>query len=123
MGAQATLIRAGSPSFATIRTVRRPATAARARSRRGLLTALAACVTVIAAAGYWLATSTHDRRVNVLLITIDTLRADHVGSYGYAAAQTPSLDRLPARGPPFPPAATRAPPPPPAPSAPMTRAF
>src|SRR3954468_19124499 len=98
MGAQATLIRAGSPSFATIRTVRRPATAARARSRRGLLTALAACVTVIAAAGYWLATSTHDRRVNVLLITSDTLRADHVGSYGYAAAQTPSLDRLAARG-------------------------
>src|SRR3954464_10823786 len=100
MGAQATLIRAGSPSFATIRTVRRPATAARARSRRGLLTVLTACATLVAVAGYWLATSTHDRRVNVLLITIDTLRADHVGSYGYAAAQTPSLDRLPARGPP-----------------------
>jgi choline-sulfatase len=59
---------------------------------------LAACATVVAAAGYWLATSTHDRRVNVLLITIDTLRADHVGSYGYAAAQTPWLDRLAARG-------------------------
>src|SRR3954452_15186499 len=99
MGAQATLIRAGSPSFATIRTVRRPATAARARSRRGLLTVLAVCATLVAAAGYRLATSTHDRRVNVLLITIDTLRADHVGSYGYAAAQTPSLDRLPGRRP------------------------
>jgi arylsulfatase A-like enzyme/cytochrome c-type biogenesis protein CcmH/NrfG len=31
---------------------------------------------------------------NVLLITIDTLRADRVGAYGYAAARTPSLDAL-----------------------------
>jgi arylsulfatase A-like enzyme/cytochrome c-type biogenesis protein CcmH/NrfG len=35
---------------------------------------------------------------NVLLISIDTLRADHVGAYGYAAAQTPALDGLAARG-------------------------
>jgi len=31
---------------------------------------------------------------NVLLITIDTLRADHVGAYGYAPARTPALDAL-----------------------------
>ena len=31
---------------------------------------------------------------NLLLITIDTLRADRLGSYGYMAAQTPNLDRL-----------------------------
>jgi arylsulfatase A-like enzyme/lipopolysaccharide biosynthesis regulator YciM len=36
--------------------------------------------------------------LNVLLISIDTLRADHLGSYGYAAAQTPTLDALAARG-------------------------
>ena len=30
----------------------------------------------------------------VLVITIDTLRADHVGAYGAAAARTPALDRL-----------------------------
>jgi len=30
----------------------------------------------------------------VVLITIDTLRADHVGAYGYAAARTPALDGL-----------------------------
>jgi arylsulfatase A-like enzyme len=30
----------------------------------------------------------------VLLVTIDTLRADRVGAYGYAAARTPALDRL-----------------------------
>ena len=39
-----------------------------------------------------------ETRPNVLLITIDTLRADHLGSYGYAAAQTPALDALAARG-------------------------
>jgi arylsulfatase A-like enzyme/Tfp pilus assembly protein PilF len=37
-------------------------------------------------------------RLNLLFITIDTLRADHVGSYGYAAASTPALDGLAARG-------------------------
>jgi choline-sulfatase len=35
---------------------------------------------------------------NFLLVTIDTLRADHVGAYGYAAAQTPMLDRLAREG-------------------------
>jgi choline-sulfatase len=35
---------------------------------------------------------------NVLLVTIDTLRADHVGSYGYAKASTPAIDGLAARG-------------------------
>ena len=31
---------------------------------------------------------------NVVLITIDALRADHVGSYGYARPTTPNLDAL-----------------------------
>jgi arylsulfatase A-like enzyme/Flp pilus assembly protein TadD len=35
---------------------------------------------------------------NVLLVTIDTLRADHVGAYGYAAGQTPTIDRLAREG-------------------------
>ena len=34
----------------------------------------------------------------MLIITIDTLRADHVGAYGYAAARTPALDRLAREG-------------------------
>lgn len=33
-----------------------------------------------------------------LLITIDTLRADHLGAYGRGSAQTPNLDRLAASG-------------------------
>lgn len=37
-------------------------------------------------------------RPNVLLITIETLRADHVGAYGYPRNTTPNLDRLAAQG-------------------------
>jgi len=35
---------------------------------------------------------------HVLLVTIDTLRADRVGAYGYRAARTPHLDALAADG-------------------------
>jgi len=31
-------------------------------------------------------------RLNVLLITVDTLRADHVSGYGYPRNTTPNLD-------------------------------
>jgi arylsulfatase A-like enzyme len=35
---------------------------------------------------------------DVLLVSIDALRADHVGAYGYARPTTPSLDRLAREG-------------------------
>ncbi|MAB80748.1 MAG: hypothetical protein CMJ89_15475 [Planctomycetes bacterium] len=35
---------------------------------------------------------------NLLLVTLDTTRADHLGCYGYEAADTPTLDGLAARG-------------------------
>lgn len=35
---------------------------------------------------------------NVLLITMDTTRADRIGCYGYGAAKTPYIDALAARG-------------------------
>ena len=35
---------------------------------------------------------------NVILISVDTLRADHVSSYGYDKPTTPSIDALAARG-------------------------
>jgi len=38
------------------------------------------------------------RHPNLILITIDTLRADHVGAYGAAGGATPSLDALAAAG-------------------------
>jgi arylsulfatase A-like enzyme/tetratricopeptide (TPR) repeat protein len=34
------------------------------------------------------------RGYNLLLITLDTVRADRLGAYGYAAAETPTLDAL-----------------------------
>jgi len=37
-------------------------------------------------------------RPNVILISIDTLRADHVGAYGYPLGTTPFIDSLAARG-------------------------
>lgn len=33
-------------------------------------------------------------RLSVVLVTLDTLRADRLGAYGYAQAETPHLDRL-----------------------------
>jgi len=35
---------------------------------------------------------------NLLLITIDTLRADHLGCYGYQQIKTPTIDNLAAQG-------------------------
>lgn len=37
-------------------------------------------------------------RANVLLVTIDTLRADRVGAYGHGGGLTPTLDRLAREG-------------------------
>lgn len=36
--------------------------------------------------------------LNVLLVTLDTTRADHVGCYGYEKAKTPNIDFLAAEG-------------------------
>ncbi len=40
----------------------------------------------------------YGRAPGVVLISIDTLRRDHVGAYGYARPTTPRLDRLAAEG-------------------------
>jgi arylsulfatase A-like enzyme/tetratricopeptide (TPR) repeat protein len=39
-----------------------------------------------------------DRVERIVLVTIDTLRADHVGCYGAESAETPALDALAAEG-------------------------
>lgn len=39
-----------------------------------------------------------DARLNVLLITLDTTRADRLGVYGYAKARTPNLDAITRNG-------------------------
>ena len=46
----------------------------------------------------WDAAGGRTGRYNVLLITVDTLRADHLGCYGDARAFTPHMDRLAADG-------------------------
>jgi choline-sulfatase len=38
------------------------------------------------------------RGANLLLVTLDTVRADHLGCYGYGPAETPALDRLAREG-------------------------
>jgi arylsulfatase A-like enzyme/tetratricopeptide (TPR) repeat protein len=48
-------------------------------------------------------------KFNVLLITLDTVRADRLGSYGYRQAATPTLDRLAREGVRFADATTQAP--------------
>ena len=37
-------------------------------------------------------------RTNLLVVTVDSLRADHLGCAGFPAAQTPAIDALAARG-------------------------
>ena len=43
-------------------------------------------------------TPTRAQAASLLLITIDTLRADRIGAYGDASARTPAMDGLAARG-------------------------
>src|SRR6476660_4235126 len=50
------------------------------------------------AAAWWWTSSRASRHPNLLLITIDTLRADHVGAYGATSGATPALDALAAAG-------------------------
>jgi hypothetical protein len=43
-------------------------------------------------------TGQSSNRPNILLVTVDTLRADHLGPYGYTAIRTPGIDALASRG-------------------------
>ncbi|MGH7785431.1 MAG: sulfatase family protein [Candidatus Binatia bacterium] len=58
----------------------------------------------VAGVGYWALTGAAHRTAparrlpNLLLISIDTLRADHVSAYGYDRPTTPAIDALAARG-------------------------
>lgn len=44
------------------------------------------------------AAASPDRRPDVVLVTIDTLRADHLGAYGRKPSLTPEIDRIAAEG-------------------------
>ena len=62
-----------------------------------------------AAALLWIASCGGGERPSVLLITVDTLRADRLGCYGYGRDTTPNLDRLAAESARFPRAYSHAP--------------
>ena len=64
---------------------------------RSIATVAAAAVG-IAVSGLASAASETGARPSVLLITVDTLRADHLSSYGYERATSPHIDRLLAEG-------------------------
>ncbi len=51
-----------------------------------------------AASAALLAACDRGERLNVVLITLDTTRADRLGCYGYQDIETPSIDRLAAEG-------------------------
>jgi len=53
---------------------------------------------VAAAAIAWLADGDELPRPNVLLVTVDTCRADRLGCYGYGLARTPAIDALASEG-------------------------
>ena len=83
---------------------RKPAATAPAAASRtpiGRVSLILAAL-VAGAGAIWMAARLVGRsepsRVNILLITIDTLRWDRVGAYGYGRAATPTLDGLAARG-------------------------
>lgn len=73
------------------------------RNRRWVRVATAAAVVGLASVTAWFALR-HQiprkplQRPNIVLITIDTLRADHLGCYGRVAAITPSIDEAATRG-------------------------
>jgi len=60
--------------------------------------AVVAIALFVAAAAVLLIVRRGSRRPNVLLVSIDTLRADRLGCYGRKGASTPTMDRLAAEG-------------------------
>ena len=74
------------------------------KGRKTVRLILAAALVLIAAALYVIVLRppkvriTREAKLNVLLITLDTTRADRLGCYGYAKAKTPNLDAIARNG-------------------------
>lgn len=67
-------------------------------SRNRIIATVAVVLTAAVLLGFLWAAVSGDRHVNLLLITLDTTRADRLGCYGYEQALTPHLDALSAAG-------------------------
>jgi arylsulfatase A-like enzyme len=64
------------------------------RRRRALHVVIIA-ICMLGAVGAWhVLRGRDDKAINVVLISIDTLRADHLGCYGYDFETSPNIDRL-----------------------------
>ncbi len=59
-----------------------------------ILLLVAIAVAGAAAGGWWMARETAPIKGPIILISIDTLRADHLPVYGYSGVQTPNIDGL-----------------------------
>lgn len=75
------------------------------RQRRPWLAISAALVLAVVVFIIFLLTTTAKKDIsdkcsdlNLMVITLDTMRADRIGAYGYQAAETPNIDRLAANG-------------------------
>ena len=66
------------------------------RHKRAVLGSVLVLMAIPLAGGIWWWSSRPT--INILLITLDTTRADRIGCYGYQPAQTPTLDELAAKG-------------------------
>ncbi len=88
----------GIASLASIAFV--SATAPKRKNSLSLVTYLA-CAASLTFMAYAKAPPSNDKKndlPDVLLVTIDTLRADHVGCYGYQSGSTPTLDAIASEG-------------------------
>ena len=74
----------------------------RVRRKLRLVGTLALALAILVAVLFFLSYKRHNRppwkRPNVVIIVVDTLRADHVGEYGANYAQTANIDRLAREG-------------------------
>ena len=73
------------------------------RVRSTLNKSLRAAVVILIAGVFVRCTGSHEQTPprltpNILLVTVDTLRADAIGAYGNASAVTPRMDQLARRG-------------------------
>ena len=68
------------------------------RPRFGRATMLVLATTAVAGFAWVAFRATRPIRPNLVVVTIDTLRADRVGAYGYRGAETPVMDALARRG-------------------------
>ena len=70
------------------------------RRPRTSLLASAGAVGLLAGvlAPIWIACGLGDPRPDILLVTLDTTRADRIGAWGWPSARTPAIDALASEG-------------------------